>query len=342
MRYTQILEKEQSKPVLIDFYESFIRDLETKINYLMYAKMVIIASRCFEKRSDANTFLTKIKDRLGINIEAQILLRIEIAGNMLLEGLVVETGDALVQIRDEIDKATSIDSLIYSGFYRVYALYFDRRKDYEEFYQYALQYLAYTPAETFKQEEMVEWSVKMCMAVMLGKKIYNIGELAEKEILKSLTKTSYVWLYDLLQSLNDARVQGFLTAIEKYKAHIEAVPEIKESLAQLNIKIRILSVLDLIFTKQKEERNIKFEAIAATAEIKIEDVEWLLMKAMSLGLIKGEIDQVDQMVKVTWMKPRILDPQRVQIMRDSLDKWKAKVQTNLKDLESKTSEIAKP
>jgi 26S proteasome regulatory subunit N9 len=340
--YTLTLEKEQPGNVLVQFYELFIRDLETRINYLKYARMVVSTSRRFEKRNEANDFLIKIKDRLGISKEAQLLLRIEIIANKLYETTVVELGDQLVQIKEEIEKCPGADSLLYSEVYRVHALYFFKRKQHEEFYQYALQYLAYTPAANIEQAEKIQWSVRMGMAAILGKKIYNIGELVEKEILKSLTATEYVWLYDIMQAFNGARVQEFYKAVEAYKSNIEAHPEIKSNVEHMYVKIRILALLDLIFTRQKEDRNISFELISKISEVKIEEVELLVMKAMSLGLIKGEIDQVESIVKVTWMKPRVLDMQRIQIMKDTIDKWKVKVQANLKDLEDKTRDIAKP
>ncbi len=35
------------------------------------------------------------------------------------------------------------------------------------------------------------------------------------------------------------------------------------------------------------------------------------MKALSVGLIKGNIDEVDQKVHMTWVQPRVLDLQQV-------------------------------
>jgi 26S proteasome regulatory subunit N9 len=45
------------------------------------------------------------------------------------------------------------------------------------------------------------------------------------------------------------------------------------------------------------------------------------MKALSLGLIRGTIDQVDQIVKVTWMQGRVLDKKGVQDMKERLESW---------------------
>jgi hypothetical protein len=35
------------------------------------------------------------------------------------------------------------------------------------------------------------------------------------------------------------------------------------------------------------------------------------MRALSLGLVKGSIDQVDKRVYITWVQPRVLDLNQV-------------------------------
>lgn len=35
------------------------------------------------------------------------------------------------------------------------------------------------------------------------------------------------------------------------------------------------------------------------------------MKALSVGLVKGSIDEVDKKVHMTWVQPRVLDLQQV-------------------------------
>lgn len=342
LEYVGILSKSQPNQVLIDFYNLFIADLEAKINYLKYAIMVVITSRKFEKREEANEFLKKISERLTVDREAQLLLEIEMAANLLFMDKLAECGDELVRLKSEIEKLQSPDIILYSEFYKAYARYFDRRKDYAEFYQYALQYLAYTPEATIEARDKIEWSIKMGMAVLLGKTIYNIGELVEEDILKSLTTTDYVWLYNLLQAMDNAKVSEFFKAVQQYRLQVEAIPEIKESLEDIYVKIRILALLDLVFRRQKEDRTITFSTVAQVTEVKEEEVEWLLIKAMSLDLIRGEIDQVDGTVKITWVKPRVLDPQRIQIVRGTIDKWKNKVGGILKELEENTKELGKP
>lgn len=56
--------------------------------------------------------------------------------------------------------------------------------------------------------------------------------------------------------------------------------------------MRIIAFLELIFTLNKDERSIPFERIAAVCKIATSDVELLLLKSMSLELVRGTIDEV--------------------------------------------------
>lgn len=43
----------------------------------------------------------------------------------------------------------------------------------------------------------------------------------------------------------------------------------------------------------------------------------LVMKALSLGLVKGHIDEVEQRVHMTWVQPRVLDLGQVAVIHCS-------------------------
>jgi 26S proteasome regulatory subunit N9 len=45
------------------------------------------------------------------------------------------------------------------------------------------------------------------------------------------------------------------------------------------------------------------------------------MRAMSLGLIKGSMDEVKQSFDVTWVQPRVLDKNQLGHLCGQLDSW---------------------
>lgn len=215
-------------------------------------------------------------------------------------------------------------------------MYYRRKEKYSEFYQNGLQFLAYTPSEELSDTEKREWCINMGKAILLGKDIYNIAELLEKDILKSLIGTDYEWLYDILQTLDSANIENFEECLIKYHALITENEDISKNENQLQQKIRILAFLELIFHRDKGDRNLDFSLISEVTKLPIDDVELLVMKAMSLGLVRGIIDQVDLVVRISWVKPRLLSKDKIRIMSEKLSRWDDQIKATLEILTSGT------
>lgn len=85
----------------------------------------------------------------------------------------------------------------------MFAAYYRRKDDLENYYKSSLTFLAYTNPADLDSEEKKQWSTKMGMAVLLGKNIFNITELVSTNFQAnhpySLTKrSSRVWLEQTL------------------------------------------------------------------------------------------------------------------------------------------------
>lgn len=66
-----------------------------------------------------------------------------------------------------------------------------------------------------------------------------------------------------------------------------------KELTHLKQKVRIIAFLELLFEVDKDDRSLSFDRISSHCKIEKIDVELLVMKAMSLELAKGLIDEVD-------------------------------------------------
>lgn len=58
------------------------------------------------------------------------------------------------------------------------------------------------------------------------------------------------------------------------------------------------------------------------------------MRAMSLDLVKGTIDQVGKTVKIDWVLPRVLDNKRIQVMKEKIDSWSSTLQELIKIIDT--------
>jgi 26S proteasome regulatory subunit N9 len=56
-------------------------------------------------------------------------------------------------------------------------------------------------------------------------------------------------------------------------------------------------------------------------------------------LIEGIIDQVDEVVHVSWVQPRVLGIDQVKSLRDRLDTWIGKVDATLLSVEAETPDL---
>ncbi|KAK7803498.1 hypothetical protein U0070_002683 [Myodes glareolus] len=98
-------------------------------------------------------------------------------------------------------------------------------------------------------------------------------------------------------------------------------PDLAANEAQLLRKIQLLCLMEMTFTRPANHRQLTFEEIAKRAKIAVNKVELLVMKALSVGLVRGSIDEVDKRVHMTWVQPHVLDLQQIKGMKDLLELW---------------------
>jgi len=112
-----------------------------------------------------------------------------------------------------------------------------------------------------------------------------------------------------------------------------------KEMAYLEQKVRILAFLELIFNCKKDERCLNFGQIANVCRVEQEQVELLVMKAMSLDLVRGSIDEVDRTVSITWILPRYLNKEHLGVLASRLGEWESKMGNVIKFVEDGAAEL---
>lgn len=151
------------------------------------------------------------------------------------------------------------------------------------------------------------------------------------QVLDSLKGTEYDWLYELLQCYNTGCMEKFdkitqSAAFKKDNLLVKNFSFIKE-------KLCLMTLIDVIFRQTQADRGkIPFSLIASEIKIPLNQVELLVMKAQSLGLIRGHINQVTETISVPWVQSRVLDKEHLAVIKGRLAEWSGKVKSHVDDL----------
>merc|ERR1712070_237739 len=129
----------------------------------------------------------------------------------------------------------------------------------------------------------------------------------------------------MMKTLGEGSIGAFNQTVKSNQDYIQRFPNIVNEMTYLEQKVRIIAFLEMIFSLDKDERSIKFQQISNVCQVEMCDVELLVMKAMSLTLIKGTIDEVNQVVHVDWCQPRYLSKSHLKIMAEKMGTWSNKL-----------------
>ncbi|CAM9001591.1 unnamed protein product [Rhodiola kirilowii] len=329
---------------LIQLYHNFVTDFETKINLLKLAQFAVIVSRQYAEKEAAITYLEgvieKIRATKEMRLEEPVLyIKLQIAVLKLEQGNYKECKNLLEDGKTTLDGMTDIDPSVYASFYWVSSQYFKSCQEYSEFYKSALLYLAYTSVESLSDSFKLDLAFDLSLSALLGDNIYNFGELLAHPIIQSLLGTKVEWLYYILQAFNSGDLVRYQELCSVHGAALNAQPALVQNEKKLLEKINILCLMEIIFSRPSEKRTIPLVVIAERTKLSVEDVEYLLMKSLSVHLIEGIIDQVEGTVHVSWVQPRVLGIPQIKSLRDRLDSWLGKVHTALLSVEAEIPDL---
>ncbi|XP_075522672.1 26S proteasome non-ATPase regulatory subunit 13 homolog B-like [Primulina tabacum] len=334
----------QAGDALIQLYHNFITDFETKINLLKLAHFAVIVSRQYLEKEAAIEYLegviAKLRDTKEMRIEEPILyIKVQIGTLKLEQGDQKECKKLLDEGKCTLDSMTDIDPSVYASFYWVSSQYLKSRQEFAEFYKSALLFLAYTAVDSLSESFKLDLAFDLSLSALLGENIYNFGELLAHPIIKSLLGTKVEWLYYIIEAFNSGDLIRYQELCNVHGAALRTQPALVQNEKKLLEKINILCLMEIIFSRSSDDRTIPLSVIADRTRLTVEDVEYLLMKSLSVHLIEGIIDQVEGTVYVSWVQPRVLGIPQIKSLRNRLDNWVDKVHTALLSVEAETPDL---
>jgi len=332
---------------MVQFYTCFIKDFESKINPVKMTEFAVAASRKMTDHEAAITFLTTVMGRTKISKQekagadnfSKIIFKCEIATHKLQLGLVEETKETMKAADKMIERSSETPDLVFSFYYRLCAEFHKKKESSAEFYRSALQYLTYTPIDTMSLAEQSDIARDLCLAALISDAIFTFGELLLHPVLKALESGEFFWMVTMLKALNVGNIPAYDALCAAETERISKYPIMIANQTLLRQKLSIAALIELIFQSKADERLISFKDISVAVSLPYDQVELLLIKALSLKLIRGTIDGVDEQVHITWAIPHALDMSQILVMKDNVVFWRQKTETTMQFVEDKSPEL---
>jgi len=325
---------------LVAFYTKFISTFSTRLNQLSFVRLVSGIPKQIPETEKKIEFFKTISElpKVVSHDEAFIESRAYLATCYIQSGELPLAKEVLQKVKEKLESTTGLDATVYATAYHSWASYYKSIEDYVHFYQYALLYVGYTQLDTVPQDVLLGLAFDLGVAALVGDTIFNFGDLLEHPLISRLQGQTNQWLADIIFAFNTGNITRWKELQNEHGDKLNAIPAFLKKHALLDKKISLMALVDLCFKRTSTDRNIAFADIAKITQTV--EVEMLVMRAISLGLLKGNIDQVDEIFSVIWVQPRILDLGQIHELGGRINDWTSKVKTAMIEMESGiTSEL---
>lgn len=335
-------------------FDKVILPIDKKLNQLTLARLASAVSFSLlddppykdgvAARAILENLLEK-RERLGPSAALHAESRLGLLGLTVLarsgEALTTESSiKALEATKEAINKNRSVlaeladteseAAVVHSAYYETAMTYRKAVGPPEAYYREAIQYVAYTSLSDLSQEDRYNLATDLSLAALTGEGVFNFGEVVTASALRCLEGTDLYYLVELLSAGARGDVLGFQRVADAHATAIQMQPSLVSRAEAVKEKITLLALVNMIFERPSLERTLSFEDIADRVVVPLDQVEWVIMRALSLKLIKGTMDQVEQTVDVTWVMPRVLDNKQMSELATRFGEWAVKV-SNTKD-----------
>mmetsp|Transcript_11881 Transcript_11881/g.12804 ORF Transcript_11881/g.12804 Transcript_11881/m.12804 type:complete len:171 (-) Transcript_11881:935-1447(-) len=159
---------------------------------------------------------------------------------------------------------------------------------------------------------------RVALSSVLSETVFDFAVFLQSPLLSYLNEDQ-LWLSNLVHIMNEGNVRGLKILVADKS--LENFPLAISKWPQIQAKVVHLAVLNLILSLNPHDRNISFITLSEACQISLEEVESVVMKLMSKGLMRGRIDEVSQVVNVDWIQPRELDKVSVSSVHNQLLQW---------------------
>lgn len=315
---------------LIGLFTGFIKGFQSKMGDLRFIRILQTCFNQMEPDAAVEALEPFLENWKGVSLQVGQIVK----GGLLARGGKLETArEVLEEHKEALEGTLGIDAFVFSALYKSLAEIAKAQKEQHRFYTEVMNYLSYTAVDEILESERAPLALDVAKAALLAPMEFNFGELLEKPLIKQELGKADEGLRRLCQAFHEGSFKEFDAVMGG------ANPPLPEHKAALSSKMALAALMELVFQRSKKSRTLSFADIAKWCRTEIDLVEPLVMKSLCVGLLEGKIDQVEQEVSFTRVKPRVLDEQRIGILKTRLDAWGASAQMLANHLDDLTPEL---
>jgi len=339
-------------------YKEVVLRCDIRINEQSLAKIIALVAKSLSLE-DAMALLQDSlenkKDRIGVMAQIYLkskllLLKIQKVDSLMASSNEKEQEEAkiiLKEILKSLDESKETlkgtedemsNASVYSAYYETAKAYRKLVGPPELFFRDAMSYLSYTPLSSLSDEETYKLAVDISLAALTGENVFNFGSVVNDNpiLMKCLENSPEKWLMGLMEAMAKGDVRAFQKISQSHAQDIQKHPVLISRADSVQEKITLLALVNMVFERPSHDRTLKFTDIAEHILVDVDKVEWIIMRSLSLGLMKGSMDQVEGEVSVTWILPRILDEVQLGSLAKRFGEWAGKVATERKHMAEQT------
>lgn len=317
---------------LSKLYKTFLSDFDHRISSLALSTIGLMVLEDIAA-ADKLDFLEGLLKKVTSHPEAKIKIMAKMGSLRIDQGSIEEAFETITTLQGLVDSLGEVTP-VHGAFYELSAKYYKVKGDYNCFYRDSLRYLGCINLDDLTPKQKQEHAFHIGLSALLGDKVYNFGELLAHPLLQAL-KAACPWIVDLLIAFN----KGDMDRLEKLQPQWSQQPDLARNEVALKQKCALLGLMELTFNRASSNRSIPFSEVATTVKLPVDEVELLVMKAISLNLVRGSIDEVDSVVNLTWVQPRVLDIEQIKAMNNRIREWAEAVNKTVLDVEKQIPEL---
>ncbi|AFZ81148.1 26S proteasome subunit, putative [Theileria equi strain WA] len=322
----------------IQVFETVVHPLKDSLNTLKFCTLLRLSSESLDPRV-ALEHLCKYDKFMEKETEAFVMLQIAKSYHYVKSNQMKECDTLLDSVKEIVTNTMGLDISVHSSYYHASAFMNKACKNYSQCYKDSIMYLAYTSLNDISDTEKTNIAITLTISAIIAPDCFGFGELIHQPIIETQLKGDHQWLHELLHIFNEGHLQLFDDALERHKGKIVHT-ELNGHESQLKYKLTLIALLNLAFRKPNKQRCVTFQEIVEHCNIQLNEVEPFILKALACKLIKGSIDHIQEVLRVTWVQPRILDSNKLEFVRQRLKGWITSTNELVSGLEQLSSNAA--